>query len=457
VLAQDPQPIIVKTQKKIAVAGLWTVNIQSRYAVFRITGHVNNVFGDWYSMMRNMPRTVLLLLSFAGFLSAQQSVRFQEHTIEANIPGGYALIVADVNHDGKPDVIGVSQQVKDLSWYENPTWQPHVIVRDTKAMVNLAATDLDGDGIPEIAVESGFAMDQARSSGLVWLLSHQGDPRELWKATKIDSVTTSHHVAWADVDGDGKKELINAPLIGVTNAAPTYLGKTPLFFYRVPASWSNEWKREVVDSDLNGITHRVRVVKWDPNTKREQLLTAGFDGVILHSASGTGDRLTWDHKLIVSGHTSESAPRVGTSDVRVAHLRTQRFLATVEPWHGNEVVVYTSNGKNGWVRHVLYDGISQGHEVCVGDFNGDGRDEIVAGDRSKDKAISHLFYSLDATGRQWRREELDPMAMSASGCEVADINGDGRPDIVMIGGASHNIKWYENLGPSARLQGTVGK
>jgi hypothetical protein len=27
------------------------------------------------------------------------------------------------------------------------------------------------------------------------------------------------------------------------------------------------------------------------------------------------------------------------------------------------------------------------------------------------------------------------------------MNGDGRPDIVMIGG-THNIKWYENMGPA---------
>jgi hypothetical protein len=46
----------------------------------------------------------------------------------------------------------------------------------------------------------------------------------------------------------------------------------------------------------------------------------------------------------------------------------------------------------------------------------------------------------------WRHEILDPMGMSASGCQVVDINGDGRPDIVMIGGATHNINWYENLG-----------
>jgi hypothetical protein len=41
---------------------------------------------------------------------------------------------------------------------------------------------------------------------------------------------------------------------------------------------------------------------------------------------------------------------------------------------------------------------------------------------------------------------LDEMGMSASGCQTADINKDGRMDIVMIGGGTHNIKWYENLG-----------
>jgi len=153
-------------------------------------------------------------------------------------------------------------------------------------------------------------------------------------------------------------------------------------------------------------------------------------------------------ELIVKGHDTEEAPRLGTSDVKIAHLGKKRILATVEPWHGNEVVVYTDDGKGGWTRHVIYDQLTEGHEVCVGDFNGDGRDEIVAGDRARGKvASSHIFYSADDSGTQWHHEELDHMGMSASGCQVADMNGDGRPDIIMIGGATHNIKWYENAGP----------
>ena len=108
----------------------------------------------------------------------------------------------------------MTQRVTDLAWYENPTWERHVMVKDMTSMVNLAAADIDGDGIPEVAIQNEFSMVAAKSPGLVWLLRHQGDPRGPGRRRKIDQLITSHHIAWADVDGDGKKELINAPLIG---------------------------------------------------------------------------------------------------------------------------------------------------------------------------------------------------------------------------------------------------
>lgn len=400
-----------------------------------------------------MTRTLLLLATAAGLAAGQQIVQFKDHVIEGQERGGYAVIVTDVNHDGKPDVIGASQQIDHLNWYENPSWTPHRIVDNVPGLVNLAAYDIDGDGVPEIAIETGFAMQQAKSPGDVWLLAHQGDPTQPWKQIKIDEYPTAHHIAWADIDGSGHKALIMAPLVGPSNAAPKYEGKTPLYWYRVPKDWSGQWKRETVDDDISGIMHRIRVVQWDTRGKKEQLLAASFEGITLYTANGKGDKTKWQKRLISKGHDEGPAPRLGTSDVKIGHLGRKRFLAAVEPWHGNEVVVYTDNGKGGWNRKVIFDKLVEGHEVCVGDFNGDGRDEIVAGDRAKGKvASSYIFYSTSDSGAEWRQEELDHMGMSASGCQVADINGDGRPDVVMIGGATHNIKWYENLGvmkPSA--------
>ncbi|MGH9659091.1 MAG: hypothetical protein ACRD96_11145, partial [Bryobacteraceae bacterium] len=61
-------------------------------------------------------------------------------------------------------------------------------------------------------------------------------------------------------------------------------------------------------------------------------------------------------------------------------------------------------------------------------------------------ASGHVFYSLDDAGAKWKHEVLDHLGMSASGCGVADINGDRKLDIVLIGSVTGNLKWYENLG-----------
>ncbi len=399
-----------------------------------------------------MRLSITFLLSGCLLYAADNTsdpVEFQTHVIEAEIPGGYAVLATDMNKDGRPDVIGMTSRITELAWYENPSWERHVLIQDMSGLVNMAAHDVDGDGIPELAIENEFSMIAAKSRGLVQLLQHQGDPRKLWKAIPVDELATSHHVAWADIDGDGAKELINGPLIGADALAPKYEDRVPLVYYHVPNKLQGEWKRLLISDQLSGVLHRVRVVQWDED-KAEELLTAGFDGIFLHDAAGKGDEIRWENTQLSSGH--KPLPKTaGASDVAVGKLNKTRMVTSVEPWHGNEVVVYTEDKSGHWQRRIIYDQLTEGHEVCVGDFNGDGRDDIVAGDRARGKvASSHVFYAQNDAGTDWHHEELDHLGMSASGCAVADINGDGRADIVQIGGATHNIKWYENLGRAGR-------
>lgn len=379
------------------------------------------------------------VVSLAGAPPAA-TVEFRPHDIETKFPGGYAVMVIDVNKDGKPDVIGVSQRVPELAWYENPTWERHVMADGFAAIVNVAAADIDGDGIPEIALESGFAMSPASSEGLVWIVRHDGDPRQRWKTEQIDNFPTSHHIAWADIDGDGKKELINAPLVGAKSAAPTYdQDRAPLFFYR-----QGDWKRQTITNDVNGIIHRVRPVLWEEG-RRQDLLVASFDGITLWRARRAGNDLKWESQQLSPGHTGDKAPRLGASDVAVAKTNGKRFLASVEPWHGNEIVVYTDQGGK-WNRRVIFNTLTEGHEVAVADLNGDGRDDVIAGDRSGKTPAVHVMYAPADPEGEWQHQVLDEGAMAASGCVTADLNADKRPDIVCIGASTGNLRWYENVG-----------
>jgi len=372
-------------------------------------------------------------------------VRFEAHDVDAAFRGGYSVSVADFNKDGKPDVIANSLAVSELAWYENPTWARHVIVPETQQIVNQAMADIDGDGIPEIAFQSSFAMQAANSPGLNWIAHHNGDPRQPWKVEKIDQFPTSHHVAWADLDGDGSKELLNAPLIGEKSLAPTYdQDKASVFWYS-----PKDWKRHVVTSDIPGIIHRIRPVKWD-GSKREQFLVASFEGIALYSASGSGDGMKFEKQLLSAGH-AEKAPRLGASDVGVGTQNGTRFVASVEPWHGNEVVVYTQKGGK-WERRVIFDKVSSGHEVAVLDLNGDGRDDVVANDNGRvtpqnpngTPGVHVLFAPADAATGEWTYVRIeDKLAMNS--CVGVDINADRRNDLVCTG-AGGAIRWYENKG-----------
>src|SRR5258708_16977850 len=154
-------------------------------------------------------KALVLALAATALLSAQTGggeTTFVPHDVDANFRGGYSVSVADFNKDGKPDVIANSLAVSELAWYENPTWARHVIASETQQIVNQAMADIDGDGIPEVAFQSSFAMQAANSAGINWIAHANGDPTKPWKTEKIDQFPTSHHIAWADLDGDGKKE-----------------------------------------------------------------------------------------------------------------------------------------------------------------------------------------------------------------------------------------------------------
>lgn len=364
--------------------------------------------------------------------------RFAEHTIATDLKGGYQVVVSDINHDGKLDLIAVASGMKELIWFENPGWQRHVIVGNISSPINCAAWDIDGDGIPEIALAHEFSNDPARSIGIVSLLKHKGDPSQPWEMIEIDRLPTSHRLRWLDMDGNGKKVLVNAPLAGALVKLPDYKGSVPLVFYR-----PGTWKREIISQQLEGVLHGILITDWDKDG-REDILTASFLGVDLFNF---GKNKRWARTKIVNGNP-DPWPRSGASEIALGRLGKERFICTIEPWHGNQVVVYHPQGQS-WQRQVIDASLNDGHVLLTADLNNDGRAEIIAGYRGQGRSV-YIYSADDSKGSRWSREVLDDGGMGAAGCAVADLNGDGRPDVACIGTATTNLKWYENLGAASR-------
>ena len=60
----------------------------------------------------------------------------------------------------------------------------------------------------------------------------------------------------------------------------------------------------------------------------------------------------------------------------VVRTKAGRQLAAIEPWHGNQVVVYRGKGDTWDNRTVIDDTLNDGHTLVNADLDGDGVDEV---------------------------------------------------------------------------------
>ena len=367
----------------------------------------------------------MILACLAVSMAVLEPLTFREHSIAEGLRGGYQVTATDVNGDGKIDLIALASGMSELVWFEGPSWKRHVLATGLNRMINLAAADVDGDRIPEIVIAHEFQNEAARSIGIVSLLTHDGDPSQPWKVREIDRLTTSHRIRAARIDG--KIVFINAPLTGAKAIGPDYRDHTPLVLYR-----PGEWKREVISNEDEGVVHGLWVGRW--KSKQDVILTSSFKGIHRHDWTGK----SWKRTQIAAGDP-EPWPRSGSSEIAPG----EGWYASLEPWHGNQVVVYNPK------RQVIEDKLVDGHVLLTGDFDGDGRSEILAGYRGQGRSV----YLYRQNKGKWIRETLENGGIAAAGCAIADLNGDGRPDVACIGSATANLKWYENLGRHSNASG----
>jgi len=372
---------------------------------------------------------------------------FLAHVIASGVTGGYQVIAADINHDGRIDVVGLSQR-GDLVWYENPAWTPHVILAESQAramigqdawhMVNADAADLDGDGYPEIALAYGFNANGPLSPGNIGILRQDG--KGGWTLKEVGRAPTGHRVRFGDIDGKGRKEFFVAPVLNEAETGGLALpGHLPvsLWMLHPDSGEPSGWKQSLVTRENMGLVHAVQPLDWDGDG-HDDVLTAGFSGVFVHHSKKDG---TWERRQIAVGDTAPW-PAGGASEVQVGKIGGKQFFVTIEHFHGAMVVVYTQNGKGGYQRQVIDDKLAGGHALVLTDFDGDGRPEIVAAGTG---GRANMFYykAEDAAGQKWSRSLVDD-DISPSSCVSADINGDTRPDLVCMDGRSPNhLKWYE--------------
>jgi hypothetical protein len=405
--------------------------------------------------------------------SAQGFVRFRVQEIDRSLKVGYAVITADVNGDGKPDIVVVDTD--RVFWYENPgaaggDWKRHVMIEPVKKSekegravfepvtkadnVCIAAGDVDGDGKVDFVLGAGWKPFDSKVPGTLQWLRRGKSLDEPWEIHPIPcDEPTVHRVRFADVDGSGKPQLIVAPIMGQNcTMAGRWTDGRPvrLLAYPIPADpVAGPWKPDVINESLH-VVHNIAAVPA-VGRKGSDILAASFEGVTRFSRDATG---LWSSRRLAEGFQESPLGSRGCSEVCLGKLKAHPFLGTIEPWHGNRVVVYTptANASQPWDRNVVDSRLRWGHAVWTADLDGDGVDELIVGvrddpgrgDEFSDPRGVRVYRSRDAIGKNWERQQVDSGGVAVEDLTVADLDGDGRPDIVAVGRQTANVRIYWN-------------
>lgn len=328
----------------------------------------------------------------------------------------------------------------DVTRAPGPPWPRHVIDASSRGADGIKVGDLNGDGRPDLV--TGW-----EEGGVVRAYLHPGAERvrSPWPAVTVGEVRDAEDAVFADLDGDGRLEVISAtegrtrtvywhrpPSAGAdlldasgwrTTAFPALAGRHP-WMQVLPLQLDGEHGPDLVVAARGAGTP----VGWlqapaDPGAVADWIFTPlrpadWVMSLLEHDFDGDGDA-----DLLVSDRKGARAGLFWLENPGAAANRARR------PWREHAL------GARG--REVMF--------ADLADVDGDGRPEVLAAVKPRDIVILH-----PASDGRWREEILSLQAEGlgdAKAVRAADLNGDGRVDLVFSGeharGDLEGVVWLE--------------
>ncbi len=412
------------------------------------------------------PVLFVLLITFLTPSIRAQLPSFQMQEIDRGLKIGYAVIVEDLDGDKLPDIVVVDQH--QIVWYQNPgaprsPWSKHLVL-DGKTRpdnVCITAIQITGDALPELVVGAGWKpFDTLKPGQLIWLerSSKVTDP---WIMHELPcDEPTVHRVRTIDIDGDGQSEIVHVPLMGrnATKEA-NWIDGRPLSVValQVPKHQPQDpanWHPQSLSQELHVAHNFVACPAGVFSPKTQSILVASYEGVSLLSPKKEAG--PWTSLLLHSANQQTPASNRGASEIKLSQ-DGRNLIATIEPWHGHQVVVYTADKSrpDSLNRWVIDEELKWGHAISFADLDGDHLDELIIGVRDDPKPDQgdkftqrrgiRVYGSKDPASGKWSRSLLEEGGVAVEDLTTADLNGDGRVDIIAVGRQTGNARIYWNL------------
>ncbi|HVU23463.1 MAG TPA: VCBS repeat-containing protein [Opitutus sp.] len=336
------------------------------------------------------------------------------------------LAVADLDRDGRPDLLACDAQFDAVEWLrrnDDGTFTETTLARGIKAPVHASVCDYDGDGDPDILVASmGEIFPNNDKIGSVVVLVNDGTNHFTARFVR-EHIARVTDVRGADVDGDGDIDLIVGQFGYVQ-------GGIMLLRNRGDQTYADEQLL-----DLSGTIH-TPVADFDGDGRPDvaALVSQEWEEVHLfdNDAGNLRDRTVW-------GSVNED---YGSSGLEVADLDRDGDMDLLytngdafdysrpgpRPWHG---VQWLENKRGNFIFHRLGDQPGAYSPIAV-DIDNDHDLDLVAtcgfGDWT-DPATPSLVVWINDGAQHFTPVVLAHAPTHLITVVAADFDGDGRVDL----------------------------
>jgi FG-GAP-like repeat len=358
-------------------------------------------------------------------LTIHRSATFPEQLpIATGVLGASAVTTADIDGDGDLDVIATGYDDDTVSWYENAagdgsSWSSQSI--SSGALLTGAAAvrtgDIDGDGDIDVATAA------AGSGTIAWFENHSPG---FTSATVSTSQGGAAALEIADVDRDGDLDIV----------AAAYGDDTVSWFENEAPGDGSSWAPHEISSAAGGPLG-LTVADLDGDGDLDVATAAYDDDEVRWLENAAGDGSLWTPHFVALAPGAQSVratdvDRDGRMDLVSAN--SQYFAVA---WHRNE-----AGDGSSWSSHLETADVAA---AVAADLDLDG-DQDVAMASLATGDLGWFEQHSPGDGTSWLGRTINSSLGSASDIQLADLDGDGDPDVLATSALDDTVAWYPNRG-----------